>query len=147
MPDQLAPQSIIQNSLASGEIAPGLYGRTDLAKFHQSALLAKNWFVDYKGGMSTRCGTQLIGTSNTSGFVRLLPFKFSATVGQTYILVFSNHLLEFIKNPGGNAYPNSSNSGFYPIRRRPLHSGNAIRHCRPSQHSHVAGGRYGTDNV
>lgn len=107
---QSATASIIQNSLAAGEIAPGLYGRTDLAKFHQSALLMKNWFVDYKGGASTRPGTQLLGTEAT--YTRLWPFKFSAAIGQTYILVLTNLLLEFVKNPGGVSYPNSSNSGF-----------------------------------
>jgi hypothetical protein len=112
MPDQLAPASFIFNSLASGEVSPALYGRTDLAKFHSGAFTMRNFFVDYKGGAKTRPGTQFIGFASNPGYVRLYPFKFSAAVGQTYMLVFTDHLVEFIKNPGGPAYPNSSNAGF-----------------------------------
>lgn len=112
MPDQNAPQSIIYNSLASGELSPAMYGRTDLAKFHQGAFTMKNFFVDYKGGAKTRPGFQYIGTTAAGGYARLWTFKFSPAIGQSYILVFTDTKLEFIKNPGGPAYPNSSNSGF-----------------------------------
>src|SRR5215469_7583184 len=113
MPDPLAPASFIFNSLAAGEVSPALYGRTDLAKFHSGAFTMRNFFVDYKGGAKTRPGTQYLGQSNNANqYVRLYPFKFSPTLGQTYMLVFSNNLIEFIKNPGGASYPNSSNSGF-----------------------------------
>jgi hypothetical protein len=112
VPDQLAPASLIFNSLASGEVSPALYGRTDLAKFHSGAFTMRNFFVDYKGGARTRPGTQFIGFASNPGYVRLYPFKFSATTGQTYMLVFTDHLVEFIKNPGGPSYPNSANSGF-----------------------------------
>lgn len=111
MPDQNQPVSLIQNSLSAGEIAPGLYGRQDLAKVHQGAALMKNFFVDYKGGASSRPGTQYLGQPSTSGRARLIPFKFSAAIGQTYMLVFSDSRLRFIKNPGGATYPNSSNAG------------------------------------
>lgn len=112
MPDRYAPQSFITNSLAAGEVSPGLYGRTDLAKFHQGCFTMKNFFVDYRGGASTRPGTQFIGNPASAGYARLWPFKFSATIGQTYMLVFSDSKLKFIKNPGGNTYPNGSNAGF-----------------------------------
>jgi hypothetical protein len=72
----------------------------------------KNWFVNYRGGASTRAGTQYIGQPGSTGYARLWPFKFSAAIGQTYMLVFSNLKLRFIKNPGGPSYPNSSNAGF-----------------------------------
>jgi hypothetical protein len=112
VPDREAPVSLIQNTLSSGEIAPGLYGRQDLAKVHQGAALMRNFFVDYKGGASTRPGTQYIGTAATPGRVRLIPFAFSAKLGQTYMLVFSAGKLRFIKNSGGLTYPNSANAGF-----------------------------------
>lgn len=112
MPDPQAPASFIQNSLGAGEISPHLYGRMDLAKVHQSALTMVNWFVDYRGGASTRPGTQYIGQPGSVSYVRLVPFKFSATLGQTYMLAFSTNKIRFIKNPGGFAYPNSSNAGF-----------------------------------
>lgn len=112
MPDQLAPISLIQNSFTSGELAPGLYGRMDVSKVRQGAIVMKNFFVDYKGGCSSRPGTQYIGQPGSTGYARLIPFQFSAAIGQTYMLVFSNLKIRFIKNPGGNIYPNSSNAAF-----------------------------------
>ncbi len=112
MPDREAPASFIQNSLAAGEISPHLYGRTDLAKLHQGALYMRNWYVDYRGGASTRAGTQYIGAPGSSGYARLWPFKFSSDIGQTYMLVFSDQKLRFVKNSGGLSYPNSSAAGF-----------------------------------
>lgn len=112
MPDRGAPTSFIQNALSAGELSPDVYGRTDLAKYHQGCMLMRNWFVNYRGGASTRAGTQYIGQPGSTGYARIWPFKFSTAIGQTYILVFSNLKLRFIKNPGGNCYPNSSNSGF-----------------------------------
>jgi hypothetical protein len=105
----MADASIIQPSFASGEVSPDLYGRVDLAKFHVGAATMRNFFVNYKGGASTRPGTQFIANTGT-GPIRLRRFVFSAT--QTYILVFGTNTLQFIKNPMTPAYPNSSNSGF-----------------------------------
>jgi hypothetical protein len=105
----MADASIIQPSFASGEVSPDLYGRVDLAKFHVGAATMRNFFVNYKGGASTRPGTQFIANTGT-GPIRLRRFVFSAT--QTYILVFGVNTLQFVKNPMTPAYPNSSNSGF-----------------------------------
>ena len=59
----------------------------------------RNWYVDPKGGATVRPGTQFIGYPATAGFARLIPFQFSATIGQSYILVFSDGVLRFVKNP------------------------------------------------
>ena len=112
-------------------MSPDLYGRVDLAKFHVGAATMRNFFVNYKGGASTRPGTQFIANTGT-GPIRLRRFVFSAT--QTYILVFGTNTLQFIKNPMTPAYPNSSNSGFIlsggsPYRSRRL---TARRTCRSS---------------
>lgn len=105
--------NVIQSSFAAGELSPNLYGQVDLAKYHIGAATMRNFFVDYHGGASTRAGTQLIGTPESNTYTKLVPFVFSTAVGQTYILVFSNLRLQFIKNPGGTPpHPNSSNSGF-----------------------------------
>jgi hypothetical protein len=112
VPDRNAPIGFIQNALSAGELSPDLYGRTDLAKYHQGCMIMRNWFVNYRGGASTRAGTQYMGQPGSSGYARLWPFKFSTAIGQTYMLVFSNLKLRFIKNPGGNAYPNGSNAGY-----------------------------------
>jgi len=61
------PTVSIQTSFVSGELSPGLIGHTDLAKYHSGAFLMQNWFVDVKGGASTRPGTQYIGTATSVG--------------------------------------------------------------------------------
>jgi hypothetical protein len=104
-------EGIIQNSFASGELSPHLYGRTDLAKYHTGAMFLRNCMVDYRGGVISRPGTQFIGLTNTNQAGRLRRFVFSAT--QTYILVFTHLGLQFIKNPlTSPANINGSNAGF-----------------------------------
>jgi hypothetical protein len=109
----MADTNVIQPSFAAGELSPALYGRVDLAKYHVGAARMRNFFVDYRGGASTRPGTQYIGTALGAG--RLIPFVFSSTIGQSYILVFTNLQLQFVSNPGGPVYPNSSNAGFIQL--------------------------------
>lgn len=87
----------IQASFNAGEWAPQLYGRVDLQKYHSGAATIRNFFVDYRGGVTTSPGSKYIlqclsGTSS----VRLIPFQASLTV--SYILVFENLKLWFISN-------------------------------------------------
>lgn len=80
---------VIQSSFAGGEVSPLLYGRVDLAKFHTAVSLARNFFVDYRGGLTSRAGTEYGGTCvdpNNANW--LIPFQFSTV--QTYALVFGN---------------------------------------------------------
>jgi hypothetical protein len=51
---------IIQASFNSGEWSPNLYARVDLVKYKAGAALLQNFFVDYRGGASTRMGTKYI---------------------------------------------------------------------------------------
>jgi hypothetical protein len=104
-------EGIIQNSFASGEVSPHLYGRTDLAKYHTGAMFMRNCMVDYRGGVISRPGTQFIGQTLGNATGRLRRFVFSAT--QTYILVFTDLTLQFVKNPlTAPANLNGSNAGF-----------------------------------
>ena len=59
-------QPIILPSFAAGELAPSMYGRVDLAKYHVGAALLRNYFVDYRGGASSRTGTQFVGQCKDS---------------------------------------------------------------------------------
>lgn len=80
-------QLAFQHSFASGELAPALYARTDLAKYHVSAALLKNFFVDYRGGASSRPGTKyILQARDSSNPVRLIRFAASSTV--QYVLEF-----------------------------------------------------------
>lgn len=90
-------QPIIQTSFNSGEWAPALNARVDLAKYHSGAALLRNFFVDYRGGASTRPGTKyILRCRDSSAQVRLIPFQASFTV--TYILEFGNGYIRFFNN-------------------------------------------------
>jgi hypothetical protein len=90
---------IILPSFAAGELAPSMYGRVDLAKYHVGAALLRNYFVDYRGGASSRTGTKFVGqVKDSSTANRLIPFQFNTL--QTYVLVFGEHSLRFVTNGG-----------------------------------------------
>lgn len=94
----MTSQPIIQHSFNAGEWAPALNARVDLTKYHSGAALLENFFVDYRGGATTRPGTKfVIQTYGGSGTpVRLIPFQASFTV--TYVLEFGEGYLRFIQN-------------------------------------------------
>lgn len=87
----------IQASFNSGEWSPKLFSRVDLAKYKSGAALLQNWFVDYRGGASTRTGTKyILQCYKSATAVRLLPFQASFTVG--YVLEFGDHYVRFFFN-------------------------------------------------
>lgn len=101
--------SVIIPAFAAGELSPGLAARVDLAKYHVGAALLENFFIDYKGGASSRPGTQFIGEIDPQAWL----YKFVFSASQQYVLVFVPGGLRFIRNPGGATnHPNGSNAGF-----------------------------------
>jgi hypothetical protein len=82
-------------SFNSGEWSPSLFARVDIAKYRSAAALLQNFFVDYRGGASTRAGSQyVIQTRNLNTPARLIPFQASFNLG--YILEFGNFYIRFI---------------------------------------------------
>lgn len=87
-------QSVIQASFNSGEWSPKLYARVDLQKYRSGAALLQNFFVDYRGGASTRPGTKyILQCFKSATAVRLIPFQASFSVG--YVLEFGDHYIRF----------------------------------------------------
>ena len=60
-------ENAIQTSFASGELAPSIFARTDLAAYHQGLANCRNFFVDYRSGVSTRQGTKYVLQCKTLG--------------------------------------------------------------------------------
>lgn len=84
----------IQASFNSGEFAPTLFARVDLAKYRSAAALLENWFVDYRGGASTRPGTKYILQAYKSATaVRLISFQAAFSVG--YVMEFGDFYIRF----------------------------------------------------
>src|SRR5437879_3273482 len=87
----------IQHSFHAGEWAPALNARVDLAKYHNAAATMRNFFVDYRGGASSRMGTKYVLQAYKSATrVRLIPFQASFTV--TYVLEFGDGYIRFYTN-------------------------------------------------
>jgi hypothetical protein len=91
------PDQIIQASFNSGEWSPNLFARVDIQKYRSGAALLQNFFVDYRGGASTRPGTKyVLQCFKSSTTVRLIPFEASFTVG--YVLEFGQNYVRFFFN-------------------------------------------------
>lgn len=86
---------MIQTSFAAGELAPSIFARTDLATYHQGLALCRNFFVDYRSGVSTRQGTKYVLQCKSPGS-RLVSFSVSTSVN--YIVEFGNFYCRFYNN-------------------------------------------------
>ncbi len=90
-----------QNSFTGGEISPRLFGRTDLARYPQSAQQLRNFLVEQTGVATNRPGFMLVSRTKDTPLqalaanndpthsqkkVRLVPFVFNET--QSYCLEF-----------------------------------------------------------
>lgn len=88
---------VIQTSFNAGEWAPALNARVDLAKYHSGAALLLNFFVDYRGGATTRPGTKyVLQCFRPATQVRIIPFQASFTV--SFVLEFGNQYIRFFSN-------------------------------------------------
>lgn len=89
--------AVIQTSFNSGEWAPSLNARVDIAKYHSGAALLRNFFVDYRGGATARGGTKyILQCYKSATAVRLIGFQASFTV--SYILEFGDKYIRFFNN-------------------------------------------------
>jgi hypothetical protein len=85
----------IQASWNSGEWSPNLYARVDLQKYRSGAALLNNFFVDYRGGASTRTGSAYVIQAYRSATpVRIIPFQSSFNAG--YIVEIGNGYMRFM---------------------------------------------------
>lgn len=85
-------ENLIQTSFAAGELAPSILARTDLATYHQGLANCRNFFVDYRSGISTRQGTKYVLQCLQRG-ARLVSFSVSTTVN--YVIEFGNFYCRF----------------------------------------------------
>src|SRR5216683_244984 len=88
--------NVIQTSFNSGEWSPSLYAQVNLKQYHSGATLLRNFFVDTRGGATTRPGTKYIAACKSNGIVRPIPFQASFTV--SYLLEFGQGYVRFYNN-------------------------------------------------
>ena len=90
--------ALLQGSFSAGEIAPSLYARTDLAKFHSGLALCRNFFIQATGGALNRAGTLFCGSIPNVTTARLIPFSYNAQ--NTYAIVLVDSLFYFVTDGG-----------------------------------------------
>ena len=89
---------IAKYAFIAGEISPTLYGRTDLTKFDLGMSEATNFFVDYRGGLSTRPGSQFIEFVKSDALeTRYFPFSFSVEEEDTHIILFGDYYIRILQ--------------------------------------------------
>lgn len=89
---------LIRYAFTAGELSPNLYGRGDLEKYDFGLAEAKNWFVDYHGGLSTRFGTKFLDYIDGLLDTKFFTFKFNADIANTYVLLFGHNTLRFLQD-------------------------------------------------
>lgn len=75
---------LLKPSFAAGELAPSLWGRTDLQKYDSGAAVLKNFLVLRYGGVANRAGFRYLATTQNNRKAVLLPFRYNAE--QNYIV-------------------------------------------------------------
>lgn len=91
--------NISVRSFSSGELAPALHARTDLAKYESGLRICRNMIVMRQGGATKRPGTEFVcEVADSTQKVREIPFVFN--VSDTLVLVFGDFTLRFIQNGG-----------------------------------------------
>ncbi|TXH14668.1 MAG: hypothetical protein E6R03_08720 [Hyphomicrobiaceae bacterium] len=88
-----------QTAFITGEVAPAVWGRIDVAGERIAASTMRNMFVDYRGGSRSRAGTKFVGFSKQTGRSwppRLIPFQFSIKEGLA--LEFGDFYMRVISN-------------------------------------------------
>lgn len=92
----------IQHAFVAGELSPTLYGRSDIEKFDLGLSLAYNAFIDYRGGVSSRPGTEFGDYIKSDSLdTRMFKFVFAPNDNDVFVLFFGHNYLRFIQN---NAY-------------------------------------------
>jgi len=84
----------VKTSFTAGEIAPRLYGRTDLRAHANGARRLENVFIHPTGGLSRRAGLAFVDRARGPG--RLVAFAFNTE--QTYLLAFSAGLIDVYRD-------------------------------------------------
>ncbi|MDB4033634.1 hypothetical protein N9468_04620 [Flavobacteriaceae bacterium] len=83
-----------------GELAPKLWGRTDLDRYITSSARIENFIPLAEGGLDFRPGTDFVGEARyINSKVRLIPFKFNED--QAYVLEFGEQYIRVLARSGG----------------------------------------------
>jgi len=90
---------VVKYAFIAGEISPTLYGRTDLTKYDLAVAEGRNYFVDYRGGLSSRPGFEFNEfVKEDTRPTKFVPFSFSPDLANNYVLLFGHNYVRFIQD-------------------------------------------------
>jgi len=93
---------VIQYAYVAGEISPSYLGRTDYENYDLAVERAQNFFINYRGGATSRAGSEFGDyILHDDKPVRQFEFSFSTTGANVYNLLFGDFYVRFIQE---NAY-------------------------------------------
>lgn len=89
----------IQYGFSAGEISPTLVGRGDLDKYDLGLAMARNYFIDPRGGLSSRPGTIFVDFVKQDQLpTKFFSFRFAPAVESTYVMLFGHNYIRFIQD-------------------------------------------------
>lgn len=93
------PNKLINYGFSGGVFAEEFHGRPDLEKYGLGLADAVNFFIDYRGGASSRAGLQHVDVipDGQNGVV-FSRFRFNNRISNTYVLVWTAGKLRFIQD-------------------------------------------------
>lgn len=92
---------LVKYAFIAGEISPTLYGRTDLTKYDLALAEALNFFVDFRGGLSSRPGSEFVDIVHLGDKkTRTFKFAFAPDIANSYVLLFGDHYIRFYQDGG-----------------------------------------------
>lgn len=90
---------LIKYAFTGGEVSPTLYGRSDLEQYDLGLAVARNWFVDYRGGLSSRPGFEFCDFIMRDDLeTRYFEFRFSPDDPNIYLLLFGHQYIRFVQD-------------------------------------------------
>lgn len=90
---------LIKFAYVAGEISPSFLGRTDLEKYDLGMAQVDNWFVDYRGGLSTRAGLEFIDyIKYDERNIKFARFSFSPDIANTNVVMFGHEYIRFLQD-------------------------------------------------
>lgn len=91
-------QKLIKFGFVAGELSPTFVNRGDLEKYDLALAKAQNWFVDYRGGLVSRPGTQFCEYfRDDDKEIVLVPFQYNYSIPNTYLVVFGHNYVRFVQ--------------------------------------------------
>lgn len=90
---------LIKFGFTAGVLAPAFYGRPDLEKFDFGLAEGYNWFVDYRGGLSSRPGLKFNEfLKEDDKPIMMFEFRFNTDLANTYNMIFGHQYIRFVQD-------------------------------------------------